>query len=92
MESSAAEDQRPLAGIRVVEIASFVAGPFCGAVMAEFGAEVIKIELPHIGDPLRRFGTATASGDSLLWLSECRNKKCITLDVRSAGGAEIFGG
>jgi crotonobetainyl-CoA:carnitine CoA-transferase CaiB-like acyl-CoA transferase len=81
---------KPLAGIRVVEASSFISGPFCGAQLAEFGAEVIKIELPKVGDPLRRFGTPTACGDSLPWLSECRNKKSITLDMRTPEGAELL--
>ena len=50
------DGRRPLEGIRVLELASIVAGPFCGALMAEFGAEVIKTELPGKGDDLRRLG------------------------------------
>lgn len=79
-----------LAGVRVLDIATFVAAPFCGTVMAEFGAEVIKIEQPGEGDSLRRFGTMTDIGDSLVWLSEARNKKSVTLDLRTAEGAELF--
>ena len=81
---------RPLDGIRVIEASSFLAGPFCATQLAEFGAEVVKVELPKLGDPLRRFGTVTASGDSLCWLSECRNKKSVTLDLRKPEGAEIL--
>ena len=75
-------------GVRVLDIATFLAAPFCGTLLAEFGAEVIKIEQPEVGDPLRRFGTASASdtGDTLIWLQESRNKKSITLDLRKAGG------
>src|SRR3546814_4007369 len=73
---------QPLHGIRVLDVATFLAGPFCSTRLAEFGAEVIKIELPKIGDPLRRFGTPTECGDTLVWLSESRNKKSITLDLR----------
>ena len=62
----------PLEGIRVLDIATFVAAPFCGTIMAEFGAEVIKIEQPGDGDSLRRFGTMTEAGDTLVWLSEAR--------------------
>ena len=79
-----------LAGIRVLDIATFVAAPFCGTIMAEFGAEVIKIEQPGEGDSLRRFGTMTDTGDTLVWLSEARNKKSVTLDLRTAEGAELF--
>jgi crotonobetainyl-CoA:carnitine CoA-transferase CaiB-like acyl-CoA transferase len=80
----------PLAGIRVLDIATFVAAPFCGTLMAEFGAEVIKIEQPGEGDSLRRFGTECECGDSLVWLSEARNKKSVTLDLRKPQGAQLF--
>lgn len=80
----------PLEGLRVLDIATFVAGPFCGTLLGEFGAEVIKIEKPGEGDPLRKFGTETECGDTLVWLSESRNKKSVTLDLRQADGAEIF--
>ena len=76
---------RPLDGIRVIEIASFIAGPYCTAQMAEFGAEVIKLELPGAGDALRRFGSPSPAGDSVQWLSECRNKQVATLDIRTPG-------
>lgn len=79
-----------LEGVRVLDIATFVAAPFCGTVMAEFGAEVIKIEQPGEGDSLRRFGTMTDTGDSLVWLSEARNKKSVTLDLRTPDGADLF--
>ncbi|WP_418315501.1 CaiB/BaiF CoA transferase family protein [Piscinibacter sakaiensis] len=79
-----------LAGIRVLDIATFVAAPFCGTILADFGAEVIKIEQPDGGDSLRRFGTATDCGDTLVWLSEARNKKTVTLDLRKPEGAELF--
>ncbi len=80
----------PLADIRVLDIATFVAAPFCGTMMAEFGAEVIKIEQPGAGDSLRRFGTMTEAGDTLVWLSEARNKKSVTLDLRTPEGADLF--
>jgi hypothetical protein len=80
----------PLDGIRVLDIATFVAAPFCGTIMAEFGAEVIKIEQPGEGDSLRRFGTMTEAGDTLVWLSEARNKKSVTLDLRKPEGADLF--
>jgi len=80
----------PLDGVRVLDIATFVAAPFCGTIMAEFGAEVIKIEQPGEGDSLRRFGTMTDSGDTLVWLSEARNKKSVTLDLRTPEGADLF--
>jgi crotonobetainyl-CoA:carnitine CoA-transferase CaiB-like acyl-CoA transferase len=81
---------QPLDDIRVIDVSSFLAGPFCSTQLAEFGAQVYKIELPKIGDALRRFGTITENGDSLPWLSECRNKKSATLDMRTAEGARIM--
>jgi crotonobetainyl-CoA:carnitine CoA-transferase CaiB-like acyl-CoA transferase len=81
---------KPLQGIRVLDVSSFLAGPFCSTQLAEFGAEVIKIELPKVGDALRKFGTITKAGDSLPWLQECRNKKSATLDLRKPEGAEIL--
>jgi crotonobetainyl-CoA:carnitine CoA-transferase CaiB-like acyl-CoA transferase len=80
----------PLQGLRVLDIATFIAAPFCGTILGDFGAEVIKVEQPGTGDPLRRFGTATEAGDTLVWLSEARNKRSITLDLRKPEGADIF--
>jgi crotonobetainyl-CoA:carnitine CoA-transferase CaiB-like acyl-CoA transferase len=81
---------QPLDNIRVIDVSSYLAGPFCSTQLAEFGAEVFKIELPKVGDALRRFGTITKNGDSLPWLSECRNKKSATLDMRTPEGARIM--
>ncbi|MFZ0848027.1 MAG: CoA transferase [Hyphomicrobiaceae bacterium] len=81
---------RPLQGIRVLDVSSFLAGPFCATQLGEFGAEVIKIELPKVGDALRKFGTITKAGDGLLFLQESRNKKAATLDLRKPEGAEIL--
>jgi crotonobetainyl-CoA:carnitine CoA-transferase CaiB-like acyl-CoA transferase len=81
---------RPLDGIRVIEISSFIAGPYCATQLAEFGAEVIKCELPGVGDPLRQFGSLLPCGETLPWLSECRNKKSVTLDIRKPEGAAIL--
>ncbi|SAL76101.1 CaiB/BaiF CoA transferase family protein [Caballeronia telluris] len=81
---------RPLDGIRVIDVSSFLAGPFCSTQLGEFGAEVIKAELPDVGDALRRFGSMTEAGVTLPWLSECRNKKSITLDLRKPGGAALL--
>jgi crotonobetainyl-CoA:carnitine CoA-transferase CaiB-like acyl-CoA transferase len=79
-----------LAGVRVLDVATFVAAPFCGTIMAEFGADVIKIEQPGEGDSLRRFGTMTEAGDTLVWMSEARNKRSVTLDLRTPEGADLF--
>ena len=82
---------RPLSGVRVLDIASFIAAPFAATIMSEFGAEVIKIEQPGAGDPWRRYGTKTALDDcTLAWLTEARNKRSITLNLREARGGELF--
>jgi len=83
-------DVQALRGCRVLDVASFLAGPFAATQLAEFGAEVIKVELPGVGDATRRFGTMTECGDSLPWLSESRNKKCITLDLRKPDGVALI--
>jgi crotonobetainyl-CoA:carnitine CoA-transferase CaiB-like acyl-CoA transferase len=79
-----------LAGLRVLDIATFIAAPFAATLMGEFGAEVIKIELPNVGDDARRLGTKSAAGDTFVWLSEARNKKSVCLDVRKPEGARLF--
>lgn len=80
----------PLKGIRVIDAGTFIAAPFAAAILGEFGAEVIKVEKPGSGDPLRRFGSASKRGDSYCWLSEQRNKKSITLDLQSEKGRLLF--
>lgn len=79
-----------LAGLRVLDCATYIAGPYCATFLAEFGAEVVKVEQPGAGDPTRRFGTPTPCGDSLVWLSESRNKKSITLDLKNPQGAALL--
>jgi succinyl-CoA:(S)-malate CoA-transferase subunit B len=81
---------RALEGITVLEISTFVAGPYCGSLLAEQGAEVIKIELPKTGDPFRKVGHVTSHGVSFAFLSEQRNKKSVTLDLRKPKAAELF--
>lgn len=80
----------PLAGIRILDLATFIAAPFAATTLAEFGAEVIKIEQPRGGDPWRRYGTPAAGGDTLAWKSEARNKASVTLDLRRAEGGEVL--
>ena len=80
----------PLAGIRVIDAAPVIAAPFCATLLGEAGADVLKVEHPDGGDALRRFGTPTACGDTLTWLSEGRNKRSVTLDLRTKEGAQIF--
>ncbi|NMJ41443.1 CoA transferase [Roseomonas sp. JC162] len=85
-----ADQVEALQGCKVIDVSSFLAGPFCSTQLAEFGADVIKLELPGVGDPLRKFGTVTECGETLPWLSECRNKKIASLDLRKPEGAALF--
>src|SRR5437016_13506316 len=82
------ECRLPLDGIRVLELAQVVAGPFCGALMAEFGAEVIKTEMPGRGDDLRRLGP-TEDGCTYWFAVDNRNKKLMTLDLHTPKGQDI---
>lgn len=79
---------RPLAGIRVLELGQLLAGPFAGTLLAYFGAEVIKVEPPGTGDPIRQW-RVVQEGTSLWWRSLGRNKKCITLDLKRPPGREL---
>lgn len=79
----------PLTGIRVLELGSLIAGPYASALLAQFGAEVIKIEPPGEGDPLRKW-RGLHKGTSLWWYSQSRNKKSVTLDLKSEAGREII--
>jgi formyl-CoA transferase len=78
-----------LAGLRVLELGQLVAGPFCGFLLAGFGAEVIKVEPPGAGDPLRRWRKLDGDGTSLWWRSLGRNKRCITADLREPDGRAL---
>jgi formyl-CoA transferase len=80
----------PLAGLRVLELGTLLAGPFCGQLLGDFGAEVIKIEPPNQGDPMRVWGREKAGGRSLWWPVVARNKKAITLDLRQAEGQALL--
>ena len=85
------KDTKPLTGIRVLDIACFIAAPHAATIMGEFGADVIKVEHPNGGDPWRRYGTKTDLPDqSLAWLNEARNKRSITLDLSKKEGAELL--
>ena len=80
----------PLAGLRVLELGTLLAGPFCGQLLGDFGAEVIKIEPPGQGDPMRVWGREKANGKSLWWPVVARNKKAITLDLRQPEGQQLL--
>lgn len=79
----------PLAGIRVVECGSLIAGPFCGQLLGDFGAEVIKVEDPAGGDPMRDWGPRKVDGLSLHWPIIARNKKSVTADLRQPDGQQL---
>jgi crotonobetainyl-CoA:carnitine CoA-transferase CaiB-like acyl-CoA transferase len=86
-----AKTQRgPLCQLKVIELGNFVAGPYCTRLLAEFGAEVIKIELPNEGDPIRKWRVLDDKGTSYWWYVQSRNKKCITLDCRQPEGLDIL--
>lgn len=78
----------PLEGIKVLELGTLIAGPFCARMLAEFGAEVIKIEAPDEGDPLRHW-RVLKDGTSLWWSVQARNKKSLTLNMKSEQGQKI---
>ncbi|TCS35723.1 formyl-CoA transferase [Paucimonas lemoignei] len=78
----------PLAGIKVLELGTLIAGPFCSRMLAEFGAEVIKVESPDGGDPIRQW-RVLKDGTSLWWYVQSRNKKSITLNLKDPRGQEI---
>ncbi len=83
------EDQRPLAGIKVLELGQLIAGPQAGCVLAYFGAEVIKIEPPGSGDPIRSWRKLDSTGTSYWWQSIARNKKSVTVNLRTDEGRDL---
>ena len=91
--SAATEDQErsgPLAGLRIIELGTLLAGPFSGRLLGDMGAEIIKIEAPGKPDPLRDWGKARYNGKSLWWPIQSRNKKCVTLNLRVPEGQEML--
>ena len=82
-------DTDPLSDLRVLEMGQLLAGPFCGQLYADFGAEVIKLEEPIRGDPMRQWGQEKPHGNSLWWPIVARNKKSATLNLRTAQGQQI---
>jgi formyl-CoA transferase len=79
----------PLADVRVVELGQLLAGPFCGQLLGDFGAEIIKVEDPGRGDPMRQWGREKPHGQSLWWPVVARNKKSITCNLRSNEGQDL---
>ncbi|WP_084512222.1 CaiB/BaiF CoA transferase family protein [Nocardia mikamii] len=79
----------PLDGFRVLELGTLIAGPYCGRLLGDMGADVIKIEAPDRPDPLRDWGQA-AGGHQYFWTVHARNKRCVSLDLRVPAGRDIF--
>jgi formyl-CoA transferase len=80
----------PLAGVRVIECGSLIAGPFCGQLLGDFGAEVVKVEDPAGGDPMRSWGPRKVDGLSLHWPIIARNKKSVTANLREQDGQQLL--
>ena len=86
------QSAKPLDGVKVLEFGTLIAGPFCSRILAEFGAEVIKIEAPGEGDPLRKWRKLYPTGEgetSLWWFVQARNKQSVTLNRKHPQGIEI---
>lgn len=83
------EPRLPLDDLRVVELGQLLAGPFCGQLLGDFGAEVIKVEDPGQGDPMRQWGREKPHGKSLWWPVVARNKKSVTANLRTEEGQKI---
>jgi formyl-CoA transferase len=84
------EPAGPLAGLRLIELGTLLAGPFAGRLLGDLGADVIKIEPPGKPDPLRDWGQARYEGRSLFWPVQSRNKQCVTLNLREPRGQELL--
>ena len=79
----------PLRNIRVIELGQVIAGPFCGQMLGDFGADVIKIEPPRTGDVLRQWGAGDDPGGSVWWQVAARNKRSVTIDLRTEEGQQL---
>lgn len=82
------QEVKPLAGVKVLELGTLIAGPFCTRILAEFGAEVVKVEAPDGGDPLRKW-RKLHEGTSLWWSVQARNKKSLTANLKHPEGLAI---
>ena len=78
----------PLANLKVIELGTLIAGPYCARLLAEFGAEVVKVETPGEGDPLRKW-RKLHEGNSLWWYAQARNKKSVAINLRTPEGQDI---
>jgi formyl-CoA transferase len=85
----------PLAGVNIIELGQMIAGPFCGQLLADYGADVIKVEDPGRGDPIRdwgldKFAPGDPTAQPLWWPIVARNKRCITINLRDARGQQLI--
>lgn len=80
----------PLEGVKVLDISRVLTGPFCTMILGDLGAEVIKVEMPGVGDETRSWGPPFVNGESAYFLSVNRNKKSITVNMKSPKGREII--
>ena len=87
--AAAPTNEGPLKGLRVIEMGTLIAGPFCGQILGDFGADVIKIEDPKVGDPMRQWGRSLPKGLSPWWPVIGRNKKSVGLNLRTPEGRAI---
>lgn len=88
--AAAHQPQRgPLSGVRVLELGSFIAGPFAGQLLGDYGAQVLKVEAPNDGDPMRQWGQ-TCDGESLWWPGIARNKHSIVIDLHEQRGPDVL--
>jgi len=85
----ARERQGPLDGLRVIDMSGMISGAFATTMMGDFGADVVMVEHPEVGDPIREWSQQTDDGVSMYWKSLGRNKRCITLDLGSDRGREL---
>src|SRR5207253_5540616 len=85
-----ADSRAALDGVSVLDLATCLAAPLCATLLGEFGADVIKVEQPGVGDDLRRLGRAAAPQNSFWWLVEARNKKSITCNLRDPEGQALI--
>jgi len=86
---TARERTGPLDGLRVIDMSGMISGAFATTMMGDFGADVVMIEHPEVGDPIREWPQKTAEGESLSWKSLGRNKRCVTLDLGSDRGRDV---
>src|ERR687890_1762416 len=79
----------PLSGLRVVEFGQLLAGPYVGTLLGDFGADVVKVEAPPAGDPMRDWGPLRHNDHTLWWSILARNKRSVTLNLREAEGQQV---